>query len=63
MIKPVCLMATKAREVSARIYQRYPYFHASLFERRMLFERRRPVALAPALSPEAADAGLARTKR
>ena len=63
MIKPVCLMATQAREVSDRIYKRYPYFDASLFERRMLFERRHPIALAPALTPEAADAGLARAKR
>ncbi len=63
MIKPVCLMATQAREVSDRIYKRYPYFDATLFERRKLFERRHPVALAPALSPEAADSGLARAKR
>lgn len=63
MIKPVCLMAADYRAVRARIFQRYPYFRTSLFERRMLFERRHPVALAPALTPEAADAGLARAKR
>jgi hypothetical protein len=63
MIKPVCLMAADYRAVRERIYQRYPYFRTSLFERRMLFERRHPVALAPALTPEAADAGLARAKR
>jgi hypothetical protein len=63
MIKPVCLMAADYRAVRERIFQRYPYFRTSLFERRMLFERRHPVALAPALTPEAADAGLARAKR
>lgn len=63
MIKPVCLMAADYRAVRERIFQRYPYFRTSLFERRMLFERRHPVALAPALTPEAVDAGLARAKR
>jgi hypothetical protein len=63
MIKPVCLMATQARKVSERIYQRYPYFHATLFERRMLFERRQPLTVAPTLQAEASDAGLANVKR
>lgn len=63
MIKPVCLMAADYRAVRERIFQRYPYFRSTLFERRMLFERRHPLALAPALTPEAVDSGLAKAKR
>ncbi len=63
MIKPVCLMAADYRAVRERIFQRYPYFRTSLFERRMLFERRHPLALAPALQAEAADAGFAQPMR
>jgi hypothetical protein len=59
MIKPVCLMAADYRAVRERIFQRYPYFRTSLFERRMLFERRQPLSLAPNLQADGADAGLA----
>ena len=47
LIKPVCLMGADYRSVRERIFQRYPYFRTSLFERRMLFERRQPLSLAP----------------
>jgi len=63
MIKPVCLMAADYRAVRERIFQRYPYFRTSLFERRMLFERRQPLAVAPRLQPEGKDAGLSVPKR
>jgi len=63
MIKPVCLMAADYRAVRDRIYQRYPYFRSTLFERRMLFERRHSVALAPRLQPQADHAGLVAAKR
>jgi N-acyl-L-homoserine lactone synthetase len=64
MIKPVCIMAADYAKVRDRIYQRYPYFRSTLFERRMLFERRHPLALAPTLQPEADQAaGLATAKR
>ena len=33
-------LADDAHAVRERIFQRYPYFRTSLFERRMLFERR-----------------------
>jgi N-acyl-L-homoserine lactone synthetase len=39
MAKPVCVMAADYHVVRDRIYQRYPYFRTSLFERRALFER------------------------
>ena len=51
LIKPVCLMAADYRAVRERIFQRYPYFRTSLFERRMLFERRQPLSLAPICRP------------
>ena len=60
LIKPVCLMGADYRAVRERIFQRYPYFRTSLFERRMLFERRQPLSLAPNLQADASDAG--RTK-
>ncbi len=63
MIKPVCLMAADYRAVRERIFQRYPYFRTSLFERRVLFERRHPLAFAPSLTPAAADAGLIKATR
>jgi N-acyl-L-homoserine lactone synthetase len=43
MAKPVCVMAADYHVVRDRIYQRYPYFRTSLFERRALFERHHPV--------------------
>jgi hypothetical protein len=54
MAKPVCVMAADYHAVKERIYQRYPYFRTTLFERRMLFERRHPLpGLAPAELPGA----------
>jgi len=43
MAKPVCVMAADYHVVKDRIYQRYPYFRSSLFERRALFERHHPL--------------------
>jgi hypothetical protein len=44
LVKPVGLMAADYLSVRERIYERYPYFRSSFFERRKLFERgQRPV--------------------
>lgn len=40
LTKPLCLMAAHYPTVRERIFERYPYFRSSYFERRMLFERR-----------------------
>ena len=37
--KPISLMTLDYREACARTYRRYPFFHSTQFERRMLFER------------------------
>ncbi len=50
LTKPLCLMAADYPEVRDRIFQRYPYFRSSQFERRMLFERRSE-SLAPLSLP------------
>lgn len=51
LIKPVGLMAADYLSVRDRIYERYPYFRSSFFERRKLFERgQRPVEAAPVLT-------------
>lgn len=39
LIKPVGLMAADYLAVRERIFERYPYFRSSFFERRKLFER------------------------
>ena len=39
LTKPLCLMAANYPEVRERIFERYPYFRSSYFERRKLFER------------------------
>jgi hypothetical protein len=52
MTKAFCVMATDCRKVRERIYRRYPYFHATRFERRMLFERRHSAEAAPSLQAE-----------
>jgi N-acyl amino acid synthase FeeM len=38
--KPISLMAVDHKSVSEYVYRRYPFFHSTHFERRMLFERR-----------------------
>lgn len=42
LIKPVGLMAADYLAVRERIFERYPYFRSSFFERRKLFERNEP---------------------
>lgn len=37
--KPISLMTLDYREARDRTYRRYPFFHSTQFERRMLFER------------------------
>jgi len=39
LIKPICLMAVDYPAMRERVFERYPYFRSSLFERRKLFER------------------------
>jgi hypothetical protein len=39
LVKPLSLMTVHCRSVRAKILHRYPYFHSTLFERRMLFDR------------------------
>lgn len=51
LIKPICLMAVDYPAMRERVYERYPYFRSSFFERRKLFERgQRPVEAAPVLN-------------
>jgi len=40
LTKPICLMAVDYPRMREKVYSRYPVFRSSLFERRMLFERR-----------------------
>jgi N-acyl-L-homoserine lactone synthetase len=40
LTKSICLMAVDYPRMRERVYSRYPVFRSSLFERRMLFERR-----------------------
>jgi hypothetical protein len=47
LTKPISLTAVHYPSVRERIYQRYPIFRSTLFERRMMFERRQPVARSP----------------
>lgn len=44
LTKPLCLMAADYLAVRERIFERYPYFRSSFFERRKLFERSHPPA-------------------
>jgi hypothetical protein len=43
MVKPVCLMMIHYDTVRDQIVSRYPFMRSTVFERRMLFERRIPV--------------------
>jgi len=54
LTKPLCLMAADYPAVRERIFQRYPYFRSTLFERRKLFERSdvSTEPLAPLILPE-----------
>lgn len=54
LIKPLGLMAVNFPEMREKVFQRYPFFRSSFFERRMLFERHgEPTQpLAPVLLPE-----------
>ena len=47
--KPISLMTADYREVSDYVYRRYPFFHSTHFERRMLFEH--PASPLPAVIP------------
>jgi len=40
LTKPLSLMAAEYAVVRDKIFERYPYFRSTFFERRMLFERR-----------------------
>ncbi len=51
LIKPLTLMTTDYREITDYVYRRYPFFHSTAVERRMLFERRRPSAAVIPLDP------------
>jgi hypothetical protein len=53
LIKPLCLMAADYLSVREKIFERYPCFRSSYFERRMLFERRsgKPPVPAPHIAP------------
>jgi hypothetical protein len=39
LAKPISLMTVNVAEVAEQVYQRYPFFRSTYFERRMLFER------------------------
>ena len=39
LTKPLCLMAADYLDVREKIFERYPYFRSTFFERRKLFER------------------------
>lgn len=41
--KPISLMTLNYGTARDRVYRRYPFFHSSQFERRMLFDRNRKV--------------------
>jgi len=53
--KPISLMAVDHKTVADYVYRRYPFFHSSHFERRMLFERTAPLPAAIPLSPAAVE--------
>ena len=47
LAKPISLMTVNAAEVAEQVYQRYPFFRSTFFERRMLFERNLWMPAAP----------------
>ena len=53
--KPISLMAVDHKQVTDYVYRRYPFFHSTQFERRMLFERSLrvvPDSAAPSAVPQ-----------
>lgn len=53
LTKPLCLMAADYLTVREKIFERYPYFRSTFFERRKLFERDQQMvseSLAPVLT-------------
>jgi hypothetical protein len=44
LTKPLCLMLVEYPKVRETILSRFPFMRSTFFERRMLFERRQPVA-------------------
>jgi hypothetical protein len=40
LAKPISLMTVDVAAVAEQVYQRYPFFRSTFFERRMLFERK-----------------------
>jgi len=44
LVKPISLMTLHFPSASAGLYQRYPFFHSTEFERRALFDRREGAA-------------------
>jgi hypothetical protein len=52
LTKPLCLMAADYLDVREKIFERYPYFRSTFFERRKLFEREMVASesLAPVLT-------------
>jgi len=43
LLKPVGLMAADYPAIRERVFQRFPLMRSSAFERRMLFQRSRPL--------------------
>lgn len=52
LVKPLCLMAADFNMVRDKIFERYPYFRSSQFERRALFERKSEPLAPDLLTPE-----------
>ena len=51
LVKPLSLMAVNFLEMREKVFQRYPFFRSSFFERRMLFERQHEtLQLAPVMT-------------
>ncbi len=48
-------MAVDHKAVADYVYRRYPFFHSTYFERRMLFERRPALPAIIPLSPYPAE--------
>jgi hypothetical protein len=48
---PITLMTADYRQVAANVYRLLPFVRSTYFERRMLFERRRPSAAVIPLNP------------
>lgn len=60
LTKPLCLMAAHYPSVRTKIFERYPYFRSTYFERRMLFDRQPWEKTAPgACDPQQEQALLA----